>query len=797
MLSGPSSSVAQTALSLPWVVDPQGTVTAIARDGNTLFLGGHFSRLYPTTGGGVILNPETGAIASSTQAVAGRVNACVDDGLGGWFIGGEFTSIGSFKRQNLAHIRGDGTVAPWKPAIDGEVFCLARDGRQLFVGGAFNAIGGASRRNVAVIDAMTGSAMPWAPTADAAVLALAVGKSTVYLGGQFQHIGTLPRPWLGAVSKWSGETLPWSPAPDGRVLTITIADDTVYFGGSFRTVGGLPREFVASATSRAGSITSWAVDLSQTPPITGFPPEVKQLLVDGGRVYVAGIFDHVGSAERQGLVAVDRRSGDLLDWNPQLRASPIPGFCDVIALRERTLYLGGSFSSVGGVDAPGLAAAVDTYTGTRSAWAFSPNHLVSAICSSGQQLFAGGVFTGAGEPIGRAGLAAIDLRSGHPLPWNPSIDGQPLNMQVRDGLVYIGGRFQAIGGQPRANLAAVDAISGVPTEWDPSCDGQVWTLAITDSVVYAGGLFGAVGGQPRSNLAALNRVDGRATPWNPAPNDFVKSVVTADGAVFAAGEFLVVGGQRRTCVAKLDATTGLATPWKSRASLLAQCMAVEDTTLVIGGEYFPAGFLDPLVEVLAIVDTRTGDSLRMITGLDDQIVAVGAQGGVAYAGGRFTRIGGESRSQAAAVAISSGRVLAWDPRLDQGVLTLSVDPAGAYLGGRLRRAAGVPCGEFAVLTPALEDADAGGAAPTILNLTTTNPSSSFCTVRFTLSARCPVTLAMYDVQGRQIQSLVSGELLDAGPHTATFDTTRWPLGCYICRLDAGSADASGKVVVLR
>jgi len=56
---------------------------------------------------------------------------------------------------------------------------------------------------------------------------------------------------------------------------------------------------------------------------------------------------------------------------------------------------------------------------------------------------------------------------------------------------------------------------------------------------------------------------------------------------------------------------------------------------------------------------------------------------------------------------------------------------------------------------------------------------------------------MYDVQGRRVQSIISDDLLGAGPHSATFDTGRWPMGCYICRLEAGAAAASEKVVVLR
>src|SRR6185503_15272958 len=40
-------------------------------------------------------------------AVEGTVNAALSDGTGGWYLGGEFESVGGVARHNLAHLRAD------------------------------------------------------------------------------------------------------------------------------------------------------------------------------------------------------------------------------------------------------------------------------------------------------------------------------------------------------------------------------------------------------------------------------------------------------------------------------------------------------------------------------------------------------------------------------------------------------------------------------------------------------------------------------------------------------------------
>ena len=75
-----------------WVAN--GPVYAVARSGNTLYLGGNFTQLGPASGAGVPIDAATGAPAAGFPKVAGIVRAVAPDGAGGWFIAGTFAAVG-------------------------------------------------------------------------------------------------------------------------------------------------------------------------------------------------------------------------------------------------------------------------------------------------------------------------------------------------------------------------------------------------------------------------------------------------------------------------------------------------------------------------------------------------------------------------------------------------------------------------------------------------------------------------------------------------------------------------------
>lgn len=101
----------------PWVTD--GPVYAVARSGDTVYLGGNFTRVGPVTGGGALLSASSGQAVLPLPRVEGRVYAVASDGAGGWYVGGLFTEVGGASRSNLARILADGSVSPWAPPRTG------------------------------------------------------------------------------------------------------------------------------------------------------------------------------------------------------------------------------------------------------------------------------------------------------------------------------------------------------------------------------------------------------------------------------------------------------------------------------------------------------------------------------------------------------------------------------------------------------------------------------------------------------------------------------------------------------
>ena len=108
-----------------WSVN--GEVDALALSGDRLYVGGSLSEVSPRTGPLIALSERTGARYPAFPRVAdGVVNSVVDDGRGGWFVGGDFRRIGEVQCPNLAHVTARHAVdRTWCPKPQGEVVALA------------------------------------------------------------------------------------------------------------------------------------------------------------------------------------------------------------------------------------------------------------------------------------------------------------------------------------------------------------------------------------------------------------------------------------------------------------------------------------------------------------------------------------------------------------------------------------------------------------------------------------------------------------------------------------------------
>ncbi|HUI30560.1 MAG TPA: T9SS type A sorting domain-containing protein [Candidatus Acidoferrales bacterium] len=77
-----------------------------------------------------------------------------------------------------------------------------------------------------------------------------------------------------------------------------------------------------------------------------------------------------------------------------------------------------------------------------------------------------------------------------------------------------------------------------------------------------------------------------------------------------------------------------------------------------------------------------------------------------------------------------------------------------------------------------------------------NPFNPTTIIRYQLPAASSVTLKLYDVLGREVETLVNG-VNKPGKHEVKFDGTKFASGVYFCTLNTGSFIQSRKLVLLK
>jgi hypothetical protein len=131
-----SFSQSDNPVSNKWITD--GTVNAIVHDSNTntIYIGGAFTFVGPNTPYGTTVDLVSGQPNTDFVKPNGNILTSVPDGNGGWYVGGDFTSINGQTRIQIARINNDGSLHPWNLGMSSSVYSLLLNGSTLYVGGS-------------------------------------------------------------------------------------------------------------------------------------------------------------------------------------------------------------------------------------------------------------------------------------------------------------------------------------------------------------------------------------------------------------------------------------------------------------------------------------------------------------------------------------------------------------------------------------------------------------------------------------------------------------------------------------
>jgi len=176
-----------------------------------------------------------------------------------------------------------------------------------------------------------------------------------------------------------------------------------------------------------------------------------------------------------------------------------------------------------------------------------------------------------------------------------------------------------------------------------------------------------------------------------------------------------------------------------------------------------------------------------------------------WVGGRFQYLGGERRYHLGAVDSETGSATSWDPDLLGTPRALAVRGNTLYVGGAFTEAGGYPVGCFCAVRLANDETRAGPGRARPLETSPASPPSLACApnparasaqLRFTLARAGPATLAVYDLAGRRVASVLDGSTLAAGPHVCELPTSNWPPGVYLVRLCQGARSETRRIIVV-
>jgi trimeric autotransporter adhesin len=615
-------------------------------------------------------------------------------------------------------------------AVGGSISDIDRAGDRVYVGGSFTCIGPFGFTGAGV-PFSTSTGMPLQPFLQISGTIAAVvadGAGGWYIGGTFSSVGGLPRQNLAHIQS-DLSVSDWNPGADGIVRDLARAGLIVFVAGDFGNIGGAARPRLAAISTATGLATSWRGTM------TSYPTFFARVATDGVQVFAAGPDpSYQGAGSAYVIAAFDATSPGVTPALWRVTNSSETGRVMALAVSGPRLYVGGALGYVGGIGRSGIAA-LETSTGAVSSWRALLNHddfnesvFVSAIMLRGSTVVLGGNFDNAVHPVTlqsfvRHGLVEVDTATAVPTAWNPAVgvgDFEAVFSIAETGsVVYVGGDFTVVNGQPRNYAAAIDSATAQLTAWDPTPGGAVHAISVSGVAVFVGGGFNTIGCMPRRGIASFDATTGEVTDWNPGMTGFVNALEVRGSTVYLGGSFGMIGGAARNNLAAIDAVTGVATSWNPTITGAVTELATSSTTVYVcrgsapralafdiatgsqtgwnpnpnlavsdievGPSVYLAGQFTTIGGAsrnrLAAVDPLTGIATSWDPNANGIVTDVEADGATVYAGGQFTFIGSSLRNRLAAFDVSSGLALPWDPDANANVNAIDLEGSIVYVGG--------------------------------------------------------------------------------------------------------------------
>lgn len=469
----------------------------------------------------------------------------------------------------------------------------------------------------------------------------------------------------------------FTPSIDGPIYAEAIDPVTgkIYIGGVFKNVDNEYQPYLArlNANGTIDKNTSTVTGFGDT--LNGPATAIAPLGGTADQVLVGGAFTQVTPFGSTTVL----QEGHLVRFNPDGSvdtsfsvSANVSGSVNTIALADNGLiYIGGSFSNIGGAYASDLArfwndSSYDPTFGADPRGGTGAGVNTVVVESNGNSVYVGGSFSGIGTNNAVGNFARINNDGSIDPTFAPPLINGTVNAANPEpsGEMVVGGNFTSItnatGTQyPLQSLALLYTIGNNAGNVDPGFNAQLNAGAVVNSVVVQpdtriliGGSFTSINGTAVSNLARLNADGSLDSSFNPMVTGGPVNAIALepDGSVVIGGSFTAVGGTAQANLAIVSSSGALSPAFG---------IAVNGPVRAV---------------VLENPDNGAPDSILV--------------------GGTFSLVGGQARNNLARLIYPTGGAAetaentaptvdpAYNPNVNGTVNTVAFDPNGkTYIGG--------------------------------------------------------------------------------------------------------------------
>jgi hypothetical protein len=488
---------------------------------------------------------------------AGAAFALVSDGTN-LYVGGTFTNAGGVLNTNIARYDGTnwyslGNGLGYYGGLSSYVYFLELHNGQLYAGGVFTNAGAVAANNVAVWNGSTWSALGAgsANGVNGQITALAFQGDDLYVGGSFGLAGGVP---ANCIARWSGGS--WSALGTGcrgGVSCIGVLGSDIYVSGGFTNVGGVnAREF---AKWDGFGWTTWpTLDGVFVYPLNDV---ANKMAVKDGSLYMGGVFNQAGDVIANHIARFDGANFYALGEKPANGFATPPITVSCIGQADDGIYVGGLLTAAGKT----LTSRIARWDGTNwndvgggTAGGTSSGNRVSAIAGQGSDVYVGGTFTNVG------GIDVGNIARWDGFNWSNmgfGFDAPVGALAVQQNAVYAGGGFTNVIDPfafPVNHIAMWDGFGWNSLGSGVNANGTVNAIAVSGPNVYAGGTFTNASGVTANRIAVWNGFNWASlgTGSQNGLNGTVLAIAINGTDVYVGGTFVNAGTTVVRGIAKWD-----------------------------------------------------------------------------------------------------------------------------------------------------------------------------------------------------------------------------------------------------